>query len=282
MLQQGENGQNQVSLEDLMASGLPMPMAHSMSADSMFAGATEMGEGPSQYGAWERTVETAQLLNMETLGSFVDSASLATEDQRHLVEILLGLGEFEYNAPCNNRLAYLTLMEKERERLTMMIEAFQTGQPLRFPEPEPDDDDAQYLSAMLPHAIASERESRAAEARIARILDETSVVRAGIQADQLAGHFHDYGRLKRLYRVKDPERNFNGLKYTLAPFFIREAMNFCLVTMQDTRLDHSEALIARMMRKHPNALWQRDVQYDGDRSRRRRRRPQADAGEDEW
>ena len=65
------------------------------------------------YTEWSQGLANAQLLNMETPDSFVESAVLQSDDEWHLVEGLIKFGRAQMDAPCNNRIEKLKTLAQE-------------------------------------------------------------------------------------------------------------------------------------------------------------------------
>ena len=195
----------------------------------------------NSYAGWERNIENASLLNMETPTSFVDAAIL-TSEMMQLMEILARQGRLALDAFANNRLAYVASLNDERRVLLAALESHSV------PELEiAEDAESRYLLAVLPPGGLTEVMEEWAHHRVEALDERLRIVRAGIIRDREEGHFRDYGYLKSLYHQKDPERQLNGLKYALSPYPLKEAMDLCAVTMQNTKRGHIQALMARLM-----------------------------------
>ena len=80
-----------------------MPRMPQDSFTDLFGDATE-ASNKGAYTEWSQGLANAQLLNMETPDSFVESAVLQSDDEWHLVEGLIKFGRAQLDSPCNNRI----------------------------------------------------------------------------------------------------------------------------------------------------------------------------------
>ena len=249
-----------------------MESAQGFGMADLFGGAME-AHGENAYGEWTRGIQAAQLLNMETMESFVESAELALEEQR-FVEGLCGLGREQVDAACNNRLHLLLAMAGEVEHYRSLLEAEKEGR--TYTLPMPDDlttlDTHETLKLLLPSAGGGFGVQGVAdiENKIVSVQHRIAITSEEIRRDIEAGFFQDFGNLKILYRQSDPYKELNGRKAQETAFFYKEAMGYCVTSMQGTRLDHAEALWSRMMRKLGGKNFEmRGMTNPSDRRRRR-------------
>ena len=213
----------------------------------LFGDATE-ASNKGAYTEWSQGLANAQLLNLETPDSFVESAVLQSDDEWHLVEGLIKFGRAQLDSPCNNRIEKLKTLAKERELLSDMVKAYEDGK-VYAASPEDlqlEDEWQRYLFAVLPE-IRDETSQGIAEARIRDLMEQSATLQASMRQDMEAGYFRDYGEYKALFNVLDPDKRLNGRKALLSPSFTKEAMGICIVSMQNTRRGNTQALFARLL-----------------------------------
>ena len=224
------------------------------------------------YTEWSQGLANAQLLNMETMDSFIESAVLRNDEEINLVERLCAAGRMQVDAECNNRIEKLQILAKEREQLENIIKGFDNGETY-VARPESMDlreEWQRYLFAVLPE-VKDEASKGIAEARVQELIRQSATMQASMQQDMKDGYFRDYGEYKALFLVHDPEKQLNGRKTILAPFFTKEAMGVCLASMQDTRRGNVQALFARLLNTLGGGSYekQRKLQRGGPFNRRR-------------
>ena len=222
------------------------------------------------YSEWSQGLSNAQLLNMETPDSFVESAVLRSDDEWHLVEGLIKFGRAQMDAPCNNRIEQLQTLAKERELLSEMLQAYRDNRvyAAKAEDLSLEDEWQRYLFAVLPE-IRDPVSEGIAEARVRELMEQAATLQASMRQDMEAGYFRDYGQYKALFNVLDPDKRLNGKKALLSPSFTKEAMGICIVSMQNTRRSNTQALFARLMAAITgNYEKQRRLQRRSGRSRR--------------
>ena len=222
------------------------------------------------YSEWSQGLSNAQLLNLETPDSFVESAVLRSDDEWHLVEGLIRFGRAQLDAPCNNRIEKLKTLARERELLSEMLQAYEDGR-VYAASPEDlqlEDEWQRYLFAVLPE-IRDETSRGIAEARVRELMEQSTTLQASMRQDMEAGYFRDYAEYKALFNVLDPDKRLNGRKALLSPSFTKEAMGICIVSMQNTRRGNTQALFARLLNTiNGNYEKQRRLQRPFGRGRR--------------
>ena len=121
-----------------------------------------------------RDCPNAQLLNMETPDSFVESAVLRSDDEWHLVEGLIRFGRAQLDAPCNNRIEKLKTLARERELLSEMLQAYEDGRVYAASKEDLqlEDEWQRYLFAVLPE-IRDETSRGIAEARVRELMEQS-------------------------------------------------------------------------------------------------------------
>ena len=175
----------------------------------LFGRANEAGQD-SAYAEWTKGIAAAQLLNLETPDSFIESAPLS-EDEQRWVDSMCGLAREQRDALCNNRLEYLLHKAGEREQLQLLLSKIEADEEYTPPQTE----------------IGRERNNHAGDPRdFASPLRRSTAVRALIQSGigsvwsrptsrtrspvssgiWRRGIFGDYYRAKLRYADPDPHR----------------------------------------------------------------------------
>ena len=200
------------------------------------------------YSEWSQGLSNAQLLNLETPDSFVESAVLRSDDEWHLVEGLIRFGRAQLDSPCNNRIEKLKALAKERELLSEMLQAYRDDRvyAANAEDLQLGDEWQRYLFAVLPE-IRDSVSAGIAEARVQELMEQAATLQASMRQDMEAGYFRDYAEYKALFNVLDPDKRLNGRKALLSPSFTKEAMGICIVSMQNTRRGNTQALFARLL-----------------------------------
>ena len=244
----------------------------------LFGRANEAGQD-SAYAEWTKGIAAAQLLNLETPDSFIESAPLNEEEQRW-VDSMCGLAREQRDALCNNRLEYLLHKAGEREQLQLLLSKIEADEEYTPPKLKLG---VKEIITMETHEIlrilAPQHGREGGDSvrnRLSAVETDITNTVAGIERDMEAGHFRDYYRAKLRYADPDPHRLANGIKVLEMPFFAKEAVTLCLSRMQGSRIDHTEALWARMLGR----LGMR-ANHDLNQSSRRRRRPSRDMEDEE-
>lgn len=221
----------------------------------------EMGGpgGEQDYAGYYRHLELVTLLQSETPGGFIQSAPLKTDDEKELVRRWIEIGRIQLHAACTNRYGELrdTRLELQHVLEEMGYEnAMEENEPEEWSEhaimtpiaidpeildalnekayPKPDEDDEEPIpDPSSEHAL--------------ELVSTIETLQTKVRAAKARGYFKDHTRLKERYASGE---SYNmGAKAMELPSFYQKTIDYCDAKRANTRDDHTEALLARMMQK---------------------------------
>ena len=207
------------------------------------------------YAEYWQSIDATLHFNMETPDSFLDMVPLATPEEREFMQELASLGQEDRDAPVNNRYERLEFLSRERSRLQVLVTAYDVGEEPEFFDTNEvvmdgkvlADTVGEDLKAMMPPCVTGDEDRTRQTARVEELAKEILAMQESIRRDKTMGVFVDYGQLKKLYRLNDRGRQYNGSKQAKESFFTKKAMGIGCVKMAARRPGNSQAHHAKMM-----------------------------------
>ena len=257
------------------------PQEYSADESPVVSGEDDWWRERGAYEDWTEIMEVAMRPQFDMLEDFLPDAKL-DERQQILVNRMCELGKFQLNAWCNNRLALLAGMRAQAEVIQQYLRDRQMPTSSEFEaalgyKPLPSQ---QSILVEMSHALfIMDGDESYLNKMLKEIRDEYVIIREGIRRDKDRNCFKDYTQLRLLLAVHQREgRDISSITMEM-PYFLSEAVSFCLVTQQDTRRRNNQAVLSGRldisdMPAHVLRAVFRGLDVGGDgrgRGRRRRR-----------